>query len=126
MLNLFNIMDGCEGLGPIVAIVKTVFNIIQIAIPILLILFGTLDLGKAVMSNDEKEIKGAISKLIKRALMALAVFFVVFFVRLIFGWLAKANSANKGNASDVQITSSSWWDCWREDSNNNAAEENED
>ncbi len=113
MLNLFNIMDGCEGLGPIVAIVKTVFNIIQIAIPILLILFGTLDLGKAVMSNDEKEIKGAISKLIKRALMALAVFFVVFFVKLIFSWLAKANSAQK-DGNDVDIKESSWWDCWNE------------
>ena len=111
MLNLFNIMDACEGLGPIVAILKIVLNIIQIAIPILLILFGTLDLGKAVISNDEKEIKGAISKLIKRALMALAVFFVVFFVKLIFSWIARAQT-NSENGSDIK--ESDWWTCWIE------------
>lgn len=109
MLNLFNIMaDACEGLRPIIAILKIVLNIIQIAIPILLILFGTLDLGKAVISNDEKEIKGAISKLIKRALMALAVFFVVFFVKLIFGWIARANKADDGG----DISEYNWWTCW--------------
>ncbi len=109
MLNLFNIMAAdCEGLRPIIAILKIVLNIIQIAIPILLILFGTLDLGKAVISNDEKEIKGAISKLIKRALMALAVFFVVFFVKLIFGWIARANKADDGG----DISGYNWWTCW--------------
>lgn len=109
MLNLFNIMDGCEGLEPVVAILKIVLNIIQIAIPILLILFGTLDLGKAVISNDDKEIKGATTKLVKRALMALAVFFVVFLVKLVFNWIGKVN-----NVSDEAgaIKSSGWWTCW--------------
>ena len=110
MLNLFNIMEGCEGLEPIIAILKIVLNIIQIAIPILLILFGTLDLGKAVISNDEKEIKGAISKLIKRALMALAVFFVVFFVKLVFSWIGRASKAG----DDSNIQEYNWWSCWDE------------
>lgn len=111
MLDLFNIMaDGCEGLKPIIAILKIVLNIVQIAIPILLILFGTLDLGKAVISNDEKEIKGAISKLIKRALMALAVFFVVFFVKLVFSWIGRASTA--GDNDNIQEYN--WWSCWDE------------
>lgn len=110
MLNLFQIMDGCEGIGAVVAIIKNgVFPIIQIGIPILLILMGTIDLGKAVMSNDDKEIKGATGKLIKRAIMALAVFFVVLLVRLVFKWIAKANA---GNDSDVTVSDSDWFACW--------------
>ena len=98
-------MDSCGGIGPIVSFIKNgVFPIIQIGIPILLILFGTLDLGKAVISNDDKEIKGATSKLVKRAIMAIAVFFVVFLVKVVMGWLAKANSDD--------VNESSWAACW--------------
>ena len=50
--------------------------IIQIGIPIILIVMGSVDLGKAVLSSDDKEIKGATTKLIKRAIAAVAVFFV--------------------------------------------------
>lgn len=96
----------CGGIEPIVRIIKFgVFPIIQIGIPILLILFGSLDLGKAVIANDDKEIKGATTKLIKRALIALAVFFVVWFVKLVFGWLATS-----GEGKDV--SEQSWFDCW--------------
>lgn len=106
MLDLFQIMeDNCGGIGPIVAFIKGgIFPVIQIGVPILLILMGTLDLGKAVISNDDKEIKGATGKLVKRAIMAIAVFFVVTLVRLVMGWLAKANSAD--------VKESSWAKCW--------------
>ena len=77
MLDLVQIMDACNGLLPIVQFIrKGLFPIIQIGIPILLIVMGTIDLGKAVMSSDDKEIKGATGKLIKRAIAAVAVFFV--------------------------------------------------
>ena len=113
-MNLFQIManDGCSGIGPIVTIIKHgVFPIIQIGIPILLILFGSLDLGKAVISNDDKEIKGATTKLIKRALIALAVFFIVIFVKLVFGWLGKTNTTDiPGSGKDVEAQD--WWTCW--------------
>ena len=112
MLDLFQIMDSCAGIGPIVALIKNgVFPIIQIGVPILLVLMGTIDLGKAVMSNDDKEIKGATSKLIKRAIMAVAVFFVVFLVNLVFGWLGTAQAADD---SGVVTTPDdyNWFDCW--------------
>ena len=114
MLDLFQIMaeqvvDKCGGLAPIVRLIKFgVFPIIQIGIPIILILMGTIDLGKAVMSNDDKEIKGATGKLIKRAIMAVAVFFVVLLVRVVFGWLGKTGD------DDIQNDSESWWSCWSE------------
>ena len=52
-------MSLCENseLLSIIGILKTVLKIMQIGIPVLLIIFGTIDLGKAVMAGDEKEIK---------------------------------------------------------------------
>jgi len=98
--------DNCGGLLPIVRLLrKGVYPIFQIGIPILLIVFGTIDLGKAVIASDEKEIKAAQSRLIKRCIYAVAVFFVVTLVSLIMDIVAK------GNPNDANTTS--WGDCWR-------------
>lgn len=107
MLNLLNAVDNCGGIGPIVKFIKSgIFPIIQIGIPIILIIMGSLDLGKAVLSNDEKEIKGATSKLIKRAIAAVAVFFVVMFVTVLMNLIATSS------AEDANTTS--WATCWKD------------
>ena len=114
MLDLFQIMaaEDCAGLAPVVALIKNgVFPIVQIGIPILLVVFGTLDLGKAVMSNDEKEIKGATSKLIKRAIMAVAVFFVTTIVTLVMGWLTTGILGEEGKGVGP---GNNWSKCWQD------------
>lgn len=104
MLNMFEVLGKCNiEIDPIVPnTVSMVITILKIVIPILLIIFGILDLSKAVMSNDEKEMKGAQSKFIKRCLYAVLVFFVVAIVQFIFGQLGKADTENNnvnGNIS---------------------------
>ena len=64
-------------------VISMLVTIIKIAIPVALIIFGMIDLGKAVMSNDEKEMKGAQTKFIKRCLYAVIVFFVVAIVQFV-------------------------------------------
>lgn len=106
MLNLIQIMDCDPNILPIIQFVRRgLFPIIQIGIPIILIIMGTIDLGKAVMSSDDKEIKGATSKLIKRAIAAVAVFFVATVVSLLMGMFAK---------TDVKEGTSDWATCWEE------------
>ena len=109
-MDLVQIMatDACNGLLPIVQFIrKGVFPIIQIGIPILLIVMGSIDLGKAVMSSDDKEIKGATGKLIKRAIAAVAVFFVTTIVSLLMGMFAKVDSDDTGDTV-------SWGNCWKQ------------
>lgn len=105
-MELFQILDACEGLGPIVSVIKGVFDIIKIGVPILLILMGAIDLAKAVMASDDKEIKAATSKLIKRAIAAVAVFFSVTIVTLVMNLVAKGEVESEG------ANSSSWSACW--------------
>ena len=100
--------DGCGDLKPIIQFLKLgVMPIIQIGIPILLILMGTIDLGKAVLSSDDKEIKGATSKLIKRAIAAIAVFFVATIVGLVMGMFGKTDL----DPGETGYTD--WSTCWR-------------
>lgn len=99
----------CEGLAPLIKLVKHgLIPILQIGIPIILIVLGMIDLGKAVMAGKEDEMKKAQSALIKRCLYAVAVFFVVTIVTLIFNLFAVS-----GAADDIKGTTS-WSDCWGE------------
>lgn len=75
------------GLIQIIGIVKKIYNVLLIGIPIALLLFGTIDLGKAVMAGDEKEIKGAVNLLIKRVIAAAAVFILILIVSTVTGWV---------------------------------------
>lgn len=96
--------DNCGGLRPLVRVIKKgLFPIVQLGIPILLIVLGTFDLGKAVISSEEKEVKAAQSRLIKRFIYAALVFFVFTFVSVLMNIVAQ------GNEGDT----SSWESCWR-------------
>lgn len=101
--------DACGGILPIIKLIRQgVFPIIQIGIPIILIVMGSIDLGKAVLSSDEKAIKAAQGSLIKRCIAAVAVFFVVTIVTVLMSLIAKAD------VDTNTTTGKNWLDCWNE------------
>ena len=92
--------DGCSGLLPIVNLVKNLFNIIKILVPVILIIMGAIDLTKAVMASDDKEIKAATSKLIKRAIAAVAVFFIVTLVTVLMNLVSQSQQSGEGQGAN--------------------------
>ena len=83
MNNFLLIGDACENLRPFIKIVKKgILPIFRVIIPIALILFGTVDLGKAVIASDEKEIKEAQSKLIKSFIYAALLVLIFILINL--------------------------------------------
>lgn len=60
----------------------------------LLIIFGMLDLGKAVMAQKEDEIKKGQQTFIKRLLAAAIVFFVIAIVQLLFNVISPDDSTS--------------------------------
>ena len=89
--------SNCGGLGPIINLIKGIFNIIKIIVPIILIVMGAIDLTKAVMASDDKEIKAATSKLIKRTIAAVAVFFIVTLVDVVMQLVSNSAEDTDGN-----------------------------
>lgn len=99
----------CTDLIPIIRLLHALLNIIQFAIPIVLILLGTIDLGKAVIASKDDEMKKAQSTLIKRIVYAVVIFLLVLIVKLVMNLVAD----NSNGAA------TSWINCWNE---NKAAE----
>ena len=98
-----NFLDICTDIMPLLKLVKNgIIPIIQIGIPIILIVLGMIDLGKAVIASKEDEIKSAQKLLIKRAIYAIAIFFVVLMVTAVFNLVGSSSGTN----------TASWYDCW--------------
>lgn len=104
----------CDDLRPVINFIKAILGIVQWGIPILLILMGSIDLGKAVLASDDKEIKGATSKLIKRAIAAIAVFFIPMLVNLLIGMVS--DSGAKTGEGDQNFIN-----CWDDSGKNTNA-----
>ena len=66
-----------------------VVRVLQIVIPIALIIWGTIDLGKAVIAGEDKKIKEGREIFIKRLIAAIIVFLVPFIVNLVMGFVSK-------------------------------------
>ena len=91
-------VDICtEDYAPIWNLIGLVVNIIKIGIPILLIIFGMIDMAKAVISGKEDEQKKAAKAFGKRFIYAVAVFATV--------WIVTLND-------DYQYNEASWKRCW--------------
>ena len=109
---MLNVLDVCTSYfspgipGKIAYIISLAIKVVQIVVPILLILWGMLDLGKAVIAQKEEEIKKGQMTFIKRLVAAAIVFFVVVIVKLLLGLVADG-SANLVTCIDEIISCSS-------------------
>lgn len=82
-------MGFCESSAEIWLLVGKLINIIKIVIPIIIIILAMLDLGKAVMAGEEKEIKEAQKMLLKRLIYGVLIFFVVTIVQVVFNLIGR-------------------------------------
>ena len=105
MLEFLNIVNNaidantCGGLLNIVVLLRKVIDILKILIPIGLILFGLIDLGKAVIAGKEDEMKKAQGLLLKRVIYAVVVFLVVQIVIFATGLVGEKSWQNCWNAA---------------------------
>lgn len=72
--------------------VSAIVTIIKIAVPVILVIFGMLDLFKGIMSQKEDEIKKSQQIFIKRLISGVLVFFVFVIVQFIIGFVADAGA----------------------------------
>ena len=109
-----------EGLFP--QVISVAVTVIKIGVPILLIILGMLDLGKAVTAQKEDEIKKGQSLFIKRLIAAILVFLVVFVVQIAVRFIAKDDKAKISSCINCFVNGVSTDDfakpatnagCWR-------------
>lgn len=66
----------CLNTANIWQVIGIILLVFKIVIPILLIIFGMIDLGKAVIASKDDEIKKATKSLAMRAIAAVVIFFI--------------------------------------------------
>ena len=76
-------------------IVSLAVKIIQVAVPVILVLMGSIDLLKAVAAQKEDDVKKGRQILIKRIIVAFVIFFVIAIVKFVASVVA--DSASKDN-----------------------------
>ena len=64
--------------------ISSIINLFKILVPIVLVIMGMLDFLRAVIANDEKQMKESQSRFLKRVLAAVSIFFVVAVVQFTF------------------------------------------
>ena len=101
---VLNVESACYGFDFLIRVIKYgVFPILQIAIPIILVVLCTFDLGKAVLGSDDKENKKTIKRMIRRLVYAILIFFIVTVINLIFTIVGNITE----NESLIR-----WSNCW--------------
>lgn len=88
-------VTGCEANLPGVILdakipntVHTIIVVIKIAVPIILVVFGMIDLFKGITAQKEDEMKKGQHMFVKRLMAAAIVFFVVSIVQLLISFVA--------------------------------------
>lgn len=81
----------CTNTANIWQIVGYVLLVFKIVIPLLLIIMGMLDLGKAVIASKDDEIKKSITSLVKRAIAAVVIFLLPTIITFMMGIISDFN-----------------------------------
>ncbi len=100
-------MNFCTDTAPIWQFVGQILFVLKIVIPALIILLGAIDLGKAVISSKEDEIKKATGSLMRRFIAGVIVFFIPTIVGAIFGLFSgfSGEVANEYEACEACLVS---------------------
>ena len=82
-INAANMCDDTTGLGKIFSFIGFLVQLIRWGIPVILVILGTIDVGKAVVEQDEKKQKAAYKTFIQRLIAAIIVFLIPSIVSLV-------------------------------------------
>ena len=85
----------CTSLSPIWQIIGWVLWVFKIVIPIVIIVFGMIDLGKAVVASKDDVIKKSVKSLVMRAIAGIIIFFIPTLVGAIFSLVGEFNDNRK-------------------------------
>ena len=77
-------MEFCSQAGSVFYTIGMFLLVFKVVIPLILIVFGMIDLGKAVMSSDDKAVSKAAKSLLNRIIAGIVIFFVPTIVGVLF------------------------------------------
>ena len=80
-------------------ITSTLYNTVMVLVPVILIIMGTVDLVKGIMSQKEDEMKKGREAFVKRIVGSVIIFLIVLIVKLFVGAISR-DSQNRARIVD--------------------------
>lgn len=94
-----NTTEGNRGIRQTFKIVGYLIQIIKWIVPLIIIILGMIDFGKAAISNDEKAINKAMMALIRRLIAGIVIFFIPTIVMAILNIIEVSKGIEKKDNS---------------------------
>ena len=106
----FSLDTFCSSAGGMLQIVGWALTIVKVAIPLVIIAYGIMDLGKAVVASKEDEIKTGAKRLMWRAIAGVCIFFIPSIIMWLFGTITMFTTSSAGfdNCKKCVLTP---WSC---------------
>ena len=79
----------CKSFGDLKTDIENIFNFVKILVPLLVIGLSTFDFIKAITEKDDKDIKKSFTKLIKRLVCAVILFFLPVLIELLMNMVTE-------------------------------------
>ena len=85
----------CAKASSVVQIIGYVLLIVKIVVPLIIIIFGSIEFGKAVTSGDQKDINETLMRLLKRIIIGIVIFILPSIVRIIYFGIFNGNQSQE-------------------------------
>lgn len=102
----------CTTLKPFLNIVGYVVIIVKIVVPILLVVFGMLDVGKSVIASKPDEVTKNLKSFAMRCIAAVLIFFIPSIVSVLINAVAETGQSGEATG-DNSNANSNWLTCWQ-------------
>ena len=102
----------CTTLKPFLNIVGYVVIIVKIVVPILLVVFGMLDVGKSVIASKPDEVTKNLKSFAMRCVAAVLIFFIPSIVSVLINAVAETGQSGEATG-DNSNANSNWLTCWQ-------------
>lgn len=76
VMNNILMLKECDILGDFSDILKELFMIVKVSVPCLVLVLCSVDITRAVISQDDKGMKESLTRVVKRVSIGVCIFFV--------------------------------------------------
>lgn len=93
----------CRELSPILQLIGQALNIFKISLPLILVVLGIFDIGKAVISSKSDDIKKHMKNFFKKILACVVIFFIPMMCMVVFGFVGGFADIKENSGIDYDI-----------------------
>lgn len=102
-MSILAIHTVCHDLSPYLQLIGQALNVFKILLPLILVILGVFDIGKAVISSKSDDVKKHMKNFVKKIIACVVVFFIPTICMVIFGFVGSFNDIKNDSGIDFDV-----------------------